>query len=220
MGLRLPNKNRAEGERLRSRLTQLGLWRESGHEHFNGCIVIPFQDEAGTVVSLYGRRVQRGDLKHLYPPGPHRGLFNRQCLTQPEIILCEAVIDALTFYVNGFENVTCLFGTESFTDELWEAVKKVQRVRIAYDADDAGDRAAQRDAERFRAHGVEVFRVKFPHGMDANEYACNVKPADKSLALLLNSAAMDGCWRTVIRRTANDGEQSTCATMRPRPLFL
>ena len=192
LGLRLPNKNRAEGERLRSRLTQLGLWRESGHEHFNGCIVIPFQDEAGTVVSLYGRRVQRGDLKHLYQPGPHRGLFNRQCLTQPEIILCEAVFDALTFYVNGFENVTCLFGTESFTDELWEAVKKVQRVRIAYDADDAGDRAAQRDAERFRAHGVEVFRVKFPHGMDANEYACKLKPADKSLALLLNSAAWQG----------------------------
>ena len=192
LGLRLPNKNRTEGERLRSRLTQLGLWRESGHEHFNGCIVIPFQDEAGTVVSLYGRRVQRGDLKHLYLPGPHRGLFNRQCLTQPEIILCEAVIDALTFYVNGFENVTCLYGTESFTDELWKAIKKVQRVRIAYDADDAGDRAAQRDAERFRAHGVEVFRVKFPHGMDANEYACNVKPADKSLALLLNSAAWQG----------------------------
>ena len=192
LGLRLPNKNRTEGERLRSRLTQLGLWRESGHEHFNGCIVIPFQDEAGTVVSLYGRRVQRGDLKHLYLPGPHRGLFNRQCLTQPEIILCEAVFDALTFYVNGFENVTCLFGTESFTDELWEAVKKVQRVRIAYDADDAGDRAAQRDAERFRAHGVEVFRVKFPHGMDANEYACKLKPADKSLALLLNSAAWQG----------------------------
>jgi DNA primase len=192
LGLRLPNKNRAEGERLRSRLIQLGLWRESGHEHFNGCIVIPFQDEAGTVVSLYGRRVQRGDLKHLYLPGPHRGLFNRQCLTQPEIILCEAVIDALTFYVHGFENVTCLYGTESFTDELWEAVKKVQRVRIAYDADDAGDRAAQRDAERFRAHGVEVFRVKFPHGMDANEYACKLKPADKSLALLLNSAAWQG----------------------------
>ncbi|HEY3854180.1 MAG TPA: DNA primase [Verrucomicrobiae bacterium] len=170
LGLRLPNKQRAEGERLRSRLIQLGLWRESGHEHFNGCIVIPFQDEAGTVVSLYGRRAQRGDLKHLYLSGPHRGLFNRECFSQTEIILCEAVLDALTFWANGFRNVTCLYGTEGFTDELWEAVKKVQRVRIAYDADDAGERAAQRDAERFKAHGVEVFRVKFPHGMDANEY--------------------------------------------------
>jgi len=192
LGLRLPEKNREAGEALRSRLTQLGLWRDSGHEHFNGCIVVPLQDEAGQVVSFYGRRAQKGDLKHLYPPGPHRGLFNRECLNQPEIILCEAVFDALTFWANGFRNVTCLFGTEGFTDELWEALKKVQRVRIAYDADDAGERAAQRDAERFRAHGVEVFRVKFPHGMDANEYACKVTPADKSLALLLNSAAWQG----------------------------
>jgi DNA primase catalytic core len=192
LGLRLPDKNREAGAALRSLLTRLGLWRESGHEHFNGCIVVPFHDEAGNIVSLYGRRVQKGDLKHLYPPGPHRGLFNRQCLSQPEIILCEAVFDALTFCVNGFTNVTCLFGTEGFTDELWQAMKNVRRVRIAYDADDAGERAAQRDAERFRAHGVEVFRVKFPHGMDANEYAGKVTPASQSLALLLNSASWLG----------------------------
>jgi DNA primase catalytic core len=198
LGLRLPDKNRQEGERLRSRLTQLGLWRDSGHEHFNGCIVVPLQDQAGNIVSLYGRRAQRSELKHLYPPGPHRGLFNPECCAQPEIILCEAVFDALTFYANGFENVTCLFGTEGFTDELWQALGKVQRVRIAYDADDAGDRAAQRDAERFRACGIEVYRLKFPHGMDANEYACKLKvladgqPANKSLALLINSAVWLG----------------------------
>ena len=195
LGLRLPDKNRKEGGVLRLRLAQLGLWRESGHEHFNGCVVVPFHDAAGNIVSFYGRR--HGKLmpnapKHLYPPGPHRGLFNRQALHESEIILCEAVFDALTFWVNGFRNVTCLFGTEGFTDELWEAVKKVQRVRIAYDADDAGDRAAQRDAERFQAHGIEVYRVKFPHGMDANEYAQKVQPADKSLALLLNSSAWLG----------------------------
>ena len=112
----MPEKNREAGEALRTRLTQLGLWRDSGHEHFNGCVVVPLLDEAGHVVSFYGRRAQKGDLKHLYPPGPHRGLFNRECLNQPEIILCEAVFDALTFWVNGFKNVTCLFGTEGFTD--------------------------------------------------------------------------------------------------------
>lgn len=192
LGLRLPDSNRNEGETLRTRLTQLGLWRASGHEHFNGCIVVPLFDDAGHVVSVYGRRAQRGEMKHLYPPGPHRGLLNREAFASDEIILCEAVFDALTFYASGFRNVTCLFGTEGFTDELWEALRQVRRVKLAYDADDAGDRAAQRDAERFRAHGVEVFRVKFPHGMDANEYAQKVKPADKSLALLLNSAAWLG----------------------------
>jgi len=192
LGLRLPDKNRQEGERLRTRLTQLGLWRESGHEHFNGCIVVPFHDAAGNVVSYYGRRVTPGTLKHLYPPGPHRGLFNRQCLPTEEVILCEAVFDALTFCAHGFPNAMSLFGTEGFTDELWETLKTVKRVRIAYDADEAGERAAQRDAERFRAHGIEVFRIRFPHGMDANEYACKVQPADKALALLINGAAWAG----------------------------
>jgi DNA primase len=192
LGLRMPDKNREEGERMRSRLTQLGLWRDSGHEHFNGCIVVPFHDEAGNMVSFYGRRAQAGYVKHLYPPGPHRGLFNRAAFESDEIILCEAVLDALTFWASGFRNVTCLFGTEGFTDELWEAVRKVRRIRIAYDADDAGDRAAQRDAERFKAHGLEVHRVRFPHGMDANEYARKVQPADKSLAVLLNAAQWAG----------------------------
>ena len=75
---------------------------------------------------------------------------------------------------------------------MGRAAEEVQRVRIAYDADDAGERAAQRDTERFQKHGIEVFRVKFPHGMDANEYACKVKPADKSLALLMNAAQWAG----------------------------
>jgi DNA primase catalytic core len=192
LGLRLPDKNRQAGQTLRSRLTRLGLWRDSGHEHFNGCIVVPLFDDAGHVVSFYGRRAQRGEMKHLYPSGPHRGLLNREALASDEIILCEAVFDALTFYASGFHNVTCLFGTEGFTDELWEALRQARRVKLAYDADDAGDRAAQRDAERFRTHGIEVFRIKFPHGMDANEYAQKVQPADKSLALLLNSAAWLG----------------------------
>jgi len=210
LGLRLPMKNRNEGDALRSRLAQLGLWRESGHEHFNGCITVPLFNDAGHVVSFYGRRVSRpaatrGEVRaaparHLYPPGPHRGLFNRQCLLSSEalqsdeIILCEAVFDALTFYAGGFRNVTCLFGTEGFTEELWEALKKVQRVKLAYDADDAGERAAQRDAERFRAHGIEVFRVKFPHGMDANDYGnVTLHPnAAARLQLLLNAAEWMG----------------------------
>jgi DNA primase len=40
--------------------------------------------------------------------------------------------------------------------------------------------------------GIECFRVEFPKGMDANEYALKVKPAAKSLGVLLNRAAWIG----------------------------
>lgn len=194
LGLRLPWKNRNDGEALRTRLQKLGLLRESGHEHFNGCVVFPIFNAQTQVTEIYGRKIndnlRSGTAYHLYLPGPHVGIFNRDCLASPQIILCEAVIDALTFWVNGFKNVTCIYGTEGFTEELLQAFRdhKTQRVYLAYDRDDAGERAAARDAEKLQRFGIECLRIKFPHGMDANQYARKVTPAEKSLRLLVNSA--------------------------------
>jgi DNA primase len=36
LGLRLPEKNRLAGAELRTRLQAIGIYRQSGHEHFNG----------------------------------------------------------------------------------------------------------------------------------------------------------------------------------------
>ena len=194
LGLRLPMKNRQDGEALRTRLQKLGLLRESGHEHFNGCVVFPIRNDKGQVTEIYGRKIndnlRPGTAYHLYLPGPHVGVFNRECLASADIILCEAVIDALTFWVNGLKNVTCIYGTEGFTEELLQAFRehKTRRIYLAYDRDDAGERAAARDAEKLQQFGVECLRVKFPLGMDANQYARKVTPADKSLRLLINAA--------------------------------
>lgn len=197
LGLTLPHKNRKDGADIRARLTRLGIYRESGHEHLNGCIIVPVSNAAGEVTELYGRRLDDGGksgIKHLYLPGPHVGIFHREALQHEEVILCEALIDALTFLAAGFDNVTSIYGTEGFTEELFEALKtgRVRRVKLAYDADEAGERAATRDAEKLRAVGIEVHRVKFPWGMDANEYAKKVQPAAQSLRLVVNGAAWLG----------------------------
>lgn len=196
LGLRLPAMNRKEGEAIRTRLQRLGVYRENGREHMNGRVVLPIPGPDGRT-KLYGRLYSKpnpGTPKHLYLPGPHEGIWNVEALDGGEVILCEAAFDALTFWVNGFKNVTFIYGTEGFTDELFDALlaRRVRRVRIAYDADDAGNRAATRDAERLTAHGVEVFRVKFPWGMDANEYAQKVQPPDKALQTVLNAAEWCG----------------------------
>lgn len=149
LGLRLPVKNRLSGADIRARLQKVGIYRESGHEHFNGSLIVPIFDDAGNVTEVYGRKV-RDDLRkgtplHLYLPGPHRGVWNEQGLIgQQEIILCEALIDAMTFWCNGFTNVTTAYGIEGFTDDHLAAFKRcgTQRVLIAYDRDEAGDRAA------------------------------------------------------------------------------
>ncbi|MGH8694121.1 MAG: CHC2 zinc finger domain-containing protein, partial [Burkholderiales bacterium] len=50
LGLRLPDKRRVAGADIRARLTRIGLYRESGHEHFNGSLIVPVFDEAGDVI--------------------------------------------------------------------------------------------------------------------------------------------------------------------------
>ena len=195
LGYRLPDRNRKAGEVLRGQLQRLGVLRESGHEHFRGSLVIPIMSEAGEVVGMYGRKIRKdlrtGTPMHLYLPGPHRGVFNVAALADSrEIILCESLIDALTFWCAGFRNVTSAYGVEGFTDELFDALKQhgTERVLIAYDRDQAGDRAASKLAPRLAEAGMEVMRVVFPRHMDANEYALKVKPADKALGTLVGAA--------------------------------
>ena len=188
LGLRLPHSNRAEGAAVRARLQRLGLVRESGHEHFRGRVTIPIFDESGAVVSMYGRvilhNLRAGTPDHLYLPGPHRGVFNLNGLKGArDVILCEALIDALTFWSAGFKNVTSSYGVEGFTAEILQAMKQhqVERVLVAYDRDDAGDAAAAKLIERLRGEGFSCARILFPRGMDANSYALKVQPAEKSL---------------------------------------
>jgi DNA primase catalytic core len=201
LGYRLPEKNRLAGAELRGRLQKLGIYRESGHEHFNGSLVIPIFDPQGQVVQMYGRKIapsnklRDGVPEHLYLPGPHQGVWNETALAaSKEIILCEALIDALTFWCAGFRHVTTSYGVNGFTGEHRAALKKygTKKIFLAYDRDDAGERAAQSLAEELLALGIECFRVQFPKNMDANEYALKVQPAAKSLGILLNRAAWLG----------------------------
>ena len=197
LGLRLPATRVKAGAELRTRLQTIGVLRESGHEHFNGCLVVPVIDEAGHVTEVYGRKITEGvnPPLHLYLPGPHRGVWNvRALIGQSEVILTEALIDAMTFWCAGYRNVTAAYGVEGLTDDHLAAFKRcgVRRVLIAFDRDDAGERGAQKVAERLIGEGLECYRVQFPKGMDANEYARKVTPAAKSLGLLIRKAVWLG----------------------------
>ena len=148
---------------------------------------------------MYGRKItpnlREGTPNHLYLPGEHRGVWNEEALiASKDVILCEALIDALTFWAAGFRNVTASYGTNGFTKDHRAAFERhgTRRVYIAYDRDEAGDKAAAALAEELIGLGIECFRVEFPKGMDANEYALKVTPAAKSLGVLLNRAAWIG----------------------------
>ena len=128
----------------------------------------------------------------------------RSAVRVKEIILCEALIDALTFWCASFRNVTASYGVNGFTDDHKSGFEKhgTERVYIAYDRDEAGDSAAAKLAEELIEMGIECFRVQLPKGMDANEYARKVTPAVKSLGVLLNKAEWLGKGQRAMGRVA------------------
>ena len=205
---------------MRAALQRIGILRESGHEHFNGSIVVPlwlapgpadgspadgkladngFPGTPRHVAGAYARKIndnlRAGTPMHLYLPGPHRGVLNGEGLQgHREVILCEAILDALTFWAAGYRNVTSCYGVNGLTDELVARLKAcdAERMLIAFDRDDAGDRGAEAVAKRLMAEGLECYRLLFPKGMDANAYACAVKPAEKSLGVVIRSGQWMG----------------------------
>ena len=199
LGLRLPEKNRKAGADLRGRLTTLGVFRASGHEHFAGSLVIPVVDEREMVVEVYGRKLREdprtGTPAHLYLPGPHRGVWNEQALAaSDEITLTESLIDGLSLWCAGFRHVTASYGAAGFTADHHEAFRahKVRRVLIAYDHDAAGDKAARTLATELGAQGVECFRVVLPAGRDVNDVAVAATNPTDALGRLLRHAVWMG----------------------------
>jgi hypothetical protein len=199
LGYRLPEKNRKDGAEMRGALQRLGILRPSGHEHFNGSVVVPVFDETGRVTEMYGRKI-RDDLRagtpaHLYLPGPHAGVWNLEAvIASDEVIVCESLIDALTFWCAGFRHVTSAYGTEGFGSGHFEAFSAhgVKRVLIAFDRDEAGDKAARRLADKLATAGIECFRVELPPGADVNDVARDAKSATEALGRFVRSAAWMG----------------------------
>lgn len=177
LGYHLPERNRKEGAALRGRLQRLGILRSSGHEHFRGSVVVPIISR-GQVDQAYGRKVtpnlRPGTPLHVFLPGDHKGIFNLDAVeTSEELIVCQSVLDALTFWCAGYRNVTCTYGLDGFRDELADALIRLAtaRVLVAYRASPEGDRAASLFGARIQDGGIDSYRIEFPPGLDANAYA-------------------------------------------------
>lgn len=180
----LPRTGSEEGKKIRNRLKETGLYKpKGGHELFNGCLTVPIMDSENNITEIYGRRIKddRRLASHLYLPGAHKGVFNLKAFQGRELILCESIIDALSFWVHGFENVTALYGTEGFTNDhkILLTTQGINRVILALDNDKAGNRSSVRIGRELFEIGLEPFKVHLPQGLDINEVMLLQEGADK-----------------------------------------
>jgi DNA primase len=202
LGYRLPDRRSRGGRKIRERLQEIGVLRNTGHEIFSGSLVIPIFDTDGVRVrGMYGRKITEGlrpgTPLHVYSPDLPGGVWNERGLVGGEVILTSSLIDALTFWAHGIKNVTATFGS-ALPDDHRAAFMKlgVKKVVLAFRRDEAGDAAVENMGITLNAMGMETARVLFPLGMDANDYTV----AGKSLA----EAVRHGEWMGKASATVTD----------------
>jgi DNA primase catalytic core len=177
---------------LREALVQLGVITAEGRELLGGCVVVPIPDPlSGQWTNLYGRGVKTP--RHCYLPGPLRGVVNFQAArTSEEVVLTESVFDALSFHQAGIATAIPIYGTNGFTADHLDLLKRerVKRVVLALDGDEPGRTATEALKGKLLAAGIAVRVASFPAGTkDANELlvSCN-GDAPEALRSVLDAA--------------------------------
>jgi DNA primase catalytic core len=173
-----------DGE-VKDQLLALGVVTPEGRELLGGCIVVPIPDPVtGEWTSLYGRGVKTP--RHCYLPGPLRGVLNFQAArSSEEVVITESILDALSFHQAGIATAIPIYGTNGFTGDHLDTLKRegVRRVVLALDSDEAGRKATDALKEKLSLAGIAVRVASFPAGIkDANELlvSCN---GDAAVAL-------------------------------------
>jgi DNA primase catalytic core len=173
-------------------LKAIGILNDRGTECFYGRVIVPILDAAGNVVSLYGRRLDDEQPRHLYLKGSHRGVFNGiAAKTSQSLIVTEAAFDAMSLWAAGFRNVISLYGKDGWTADHESLIREngVAEILLALDNDERGREAA--DALEIKLSGVvkSVHRIAWPEGVkDANAFFLS-RTAEDFRALLPTASA-------------------------------
>lgn len=203
LGLKLPVKQLKAGKQIRTRLQQLGLYRGTGREHFNGCVTFPITtaDGTGQIVDIYGRktsehRLRRGTPLDMHLSEQRRGVWNVEGLAvSDQVILCSSLFDALTFWNAGYRYVTCTFDPDALTDDHLSAFREfgIKRVMLT----EAGL------ASKLMAAGWDCYLLVFPSGMSANKYALETDDPSRALGSIIRKAEWLGKGQNRVRSSVS-----------------
>jgi DNA primase len=148
------------------------------YDRFRGRIMFPIHNDVGEVIAFSGRVLEKEaeGAKYLNSPetplfrkgrvlfGLHktkRGLIEANCA-----IVCEGQLDLITVFEAGITNVVAPQGT-AFTEDQARILKRfVSEVVLCFDADTAGQKAAERSLDALLQNNLVVRVAEMPAGED------------------------------------------------------
>ncbi|MBQ1982366.1 MAG: toprim domain-containing protein [Clostridia bacterium] len=87
-----------------------------------------------------------------------------------QLILCEGNLDVVSLHAAGIENAVASLGTALTDEQARLMAKYTKQVVLAYDADEAGQRAAHRAMGIFAKVGLDVRILQMEGAKDPDEY--------------------------------------------------
>ena len=158
-----------------------GVSQKSGraYDMFRDRIMFPVLDTTGNVIAFSGRDVGGQDARKYVNSSDtpafqkRRNLFalnfaRNHCADQ--LILCEGNIDVVALHDAGFENAVASLGTALTDEQARVMAKYTKQIVLAYDSDEAGQRATHRAMGIFAKVGLDVRVLRMEGAKDPDEY--------------------------------------------------
>lgn len=148
------------------------------YDLFRNRVMFPIIDTSGNVVAFGGRVMDDSKPKYLNSSDTpafkkSKNLFAlnfaKNCCSE-RVILCEGYMDVIALHAAGFENAVATLGTAITADHARILSKYTKRVIISYDADDAGQNAANKAMRILGEVGMDVRVLKLSGAKDPDEY--------------------------------------------------
>jgi len=157
--------------------------RNRMQDAFRARVLFPIFSENGEAVAIGGRIMPGSADPAKYKNSPETPIYTKSktlyglnwakadIVNANQVIVCEGYTDVIGFHRAGLPRAVATCGT-AFTEDHVRLLKKyASRVVLAFDADNAGQGAAERFYEWEEKYQVEVSVAAFPQGKDPGELA-------------------------------------------------
>jgi len=148
------------------------------YDKFRGRLMFPIRDERGDLVAFGGRVLGDGVPKYINSSdtpvyrksrvlyGLNRALGHISRMKPRQAVLCEGYLDVIACHRAGVKGAVASLGTALSEDHAKLLARWSDEVVILYDADAAGQKAAERAIEVLRPEKVQLRVALMPPGED------------------------------------------------------
>ena len=159
-----------------------GLVNRFGGDLFKGRMTVPLMDVSGNVIGFTGRIIEQDDKSPKYLNTPETILYNKGRhifgLSQAKdairrtdfVVVVEGNMDVISSHQAGVTQAVATAGTAMTEMHLKSFSRLTKDIRLAYDGDEAGVRAAERAISMASKFGIYLSVIDDYHGCkDADE---------------------------------------------------